>query len=486
MMNWHYHEALRSYCSEDITYCRKPKDPKKQSLRIYVPEALMNRNGTIAWESSAVNRNGMSYTAKNAPILLVNGISGYRECEPPKMVERVTSFVREGYVTVSVGARGKETLDASGKSIGKAPAALVDLKAAVRWLRAHKGELPGDTERIVSVGRSAGGATSTMIGLTGDCPDYDGYLEEICAEMDQSDRVYASQIFCPITDLENADMAYEWMFREKSISIFNMISPPKVNSEFQRALSRDLSDAFPAYINSLDLGLTLNPDGRSGSYYDAIMAEVSKALNRFLTRHGHTYAERKLLAEELDAGTGVIAWTGNDWEITDLDAYVHHIIGRKKACPAFDGLDKRTHENHVFGSEREDHMHFNAFIGTLMADGRYEELNGYRSVYAEEYSFVTGDTELLRRISLINPMNYVKLCGTKHVADHIRIRVGSLDADASFSIAFTLAKALEAHGHPDVDYELIWGLGHCDADIPGEFSTWLDDRMKRDNLHLTR
>lgn len=481
-MHWHYNDAYHCYCSDEIVYCKKPKDPKKQSLKIYVPEVFMRHDGTITWDKNVLNHNGSSYTAKTVPIIYVNGVSGYRESAPPEVADRTIKFIKDGYVTIGVGSRGKETRDASGKSIGKAPAALVDLKAGIRWLRAHKGEFPGDTDKIVSVGRSAGGAMSSMVGLTGDHPDYDVYLEEIGAEMDESDRVYASQCFCPITNLENADMAYEWMFREKAISVFNSSSLPKVNSEFQRALSHDLADAFPEYINSLDLGLTLNRDGRSGSYYNAVMAEITKSLNRFLIRHGHTQEERKLLAEEVDAGTGTVMWTGKDWEITDLDAYVHHIIGRKKACPAFDALEKHTHENHVFGFETEDYMHFDSFIGTLMSDGRYEKLNGYSSIYAEDYSSVTKDVDLLKRISLINPMNYIKLCGTKHVAEHFRIRVGSMDADTSFGIAFTLAKALEAAGHQDVDYALVWGLGHCDADYPGEFSTWLDDRVKRDNL----
>ena len=96
--------------------------------------------------------------------------------------------------------------------MGKAPVTLVDLKTAIRFLRHNRKALPGDLDRIISVGWSAGGAMSTLLGVTGDHPRYDRYLEEAGAFMDESDAVYASQIYCPIIDLEHADLAYEWCF----------------------------------------------------------------------------------------------------------------------------------------------------------------------------------------------------------------------------------------------------------------------------------
>ena len=47
----------------------------------------------------------------------------------------------KGYVVASPGARGRTELT------GKAPAAIVDLKAAVRYLKANDKVMPGDAEK---------------------------------------------------------------------------------------------------------------------------------------------------------------------------------------------------------------------------------------------------------------------------------------------------------------------------------------------------
>lgn len=53
---------------------------------------------------------------------------------------------------------------------------------------------------------------SSLLGVTGNSRNYRELLEENGAFMEESDAVYASQIYCPIIDLEHADLAYEWLF----------------------------------------------------------------------------------------------------------------------------------------------------------------------------------------------------------------------------------------------------------------------------------
>ena len=116
-----------------------------------------------------------------------------------------------GYVVVSPGCRGRDNQAADGTYYGKAPAAIVDLKAAVRYIRHNTGIMPGNAEWIVTTGVSAGGALSALLGASGNSRLYDAYLKEIGAA-DASDAVFASADFCPIMDLDHADMAYEWMY----------------------------------------------------------------------------------------------------------------------------------------------------------------------------------------------------------------------------------------------------------------------------------
>ena len=98
---------------------------------------------------------------------------------------------------VTVGARGRNTPGARGK----ATVILVDLKAGIRYLHCLRNELPGDYDKIITVGTSAGGAMRSLLGCSGDRADYSPYPEEISAVMDESDAIFSAQGYCPIIDL---------------------------------------------------------------------------------------------------------------------------------------------------------------------------------------------------------------------------------------------------------------------------------------------
>ena len=50
-----------------------------------------------------------------------------------------------------------------------------------------------------------------LLGATGNESDYAPYLQEIGAADARTD-IYAVSAYCPITDLDHADMAYEWSY----------------------------------------------------------------------------------------------------------------------------------------------------------------------------------------------------------------------------------------------------------------------------------
>ena len=66
------------------------------------------------------------------------------------------------------------------------PAAVHDVKAAVRWLRANAAKYGIDPERIGATGDSAGGHLALMLGLTGDVKSLDG---KEGGNLEQSSRV---------------------------------------------------------------------------------------------------------------------------------------------------------------------------------------------------------------------------------------------------------------------------------------------------------
>ena len=92
----------------------------------------------------------------------------------------LTPYLRgldHGYAVASLNYR------LSGEAVF--PAALQDVKAAVRWLRRHAGEYRLDPDRFAACGGSAGGNLAAMVALTPDSPEFDdpslGELDGSCA-----------------------------------------------------------------------------------------------------------------------------------------------------------------------------------------------------------------------------------------------------------------------------------------------------------------
>lgn len=248
---------------EKIVYVANPIEPDYQTLNIYVPEAY--------FRGEKIN----GYSAETAPIFLPNAVGGYMPAKAATYDAKgfgsgdkpnaIVTALSKGYVVASVGARGR-TLEKDGKYTGKAPAAIVDLKAAVRYLHANDNVMPGDAKKIISNGTSAGGALSALLGASGDSNDYTDYLKQAGAA-ESSDAIFAVSAYCPITNLENVDSAYEWEFNgvnEYSRMDMSRLDANSYNdrSQVEKAkiegtlsadeikVSDQLKAAFPAYLNS--------------------------------------------------------------------------------------------------------------------------------------------------------------------------------------------------------------------------------------------
>ncbi len=467
-LKWEYLKEEDCYVSKDNVYCSKAFDSSLQALHIFVPDPLMDSDGRINKEAVIQTKTGKVYTSQTLPIIFYNDIGGYAECRPAMLTPKNRRYLEDGYVLISIGARGRQSKNQEGRSIGKAPSALVDLKAALRWLRKHQDEIPGNTETIISVGTSAGGALSSLLGVSGDNDLFLPYLEEIGAELSTSDRVYAAQAYCPITNLEHADMAYEWMFHRKKIFTFSSNKTPEVLSQDEEKLSQTLAEDFPNYLNQLELGEELGADGRSGSFYQGILTSLSESLNKFLDRQVDDWPDKAILVRELDDFSSWTKWKEGCLEVTDLDAYVRHYIGRMKPCPAFDGLERQTPENELFGSCTISHRHFSESLYRHL-----EGQSGFKSDLQDFEETLSSDTK--KQVALMNPIYFLSSehSTSSQPALHFRICLGSKDADTSFAISRILYLLLKKR-HIDVDYQLIWGLGHCDADYKEEFSQWVD------------
>lgn len=293
---WVYDEKHLCWCLEDLLYTPQAAVPKFQRLSVFVPEKLLRAGGSFPEAAKAV------------PVVFENSAAGYMQMphvslEGPQCYAR--QYLDHGLIYVTCGCRGRESRDKGGKLVGKAPATLVDLKTAIRFLRHNRAVLPGDWDRIISVGCSAGGAMSALLAVTGDHPDYEPYLRENGAFLEESDSVFAAQVYCPIIDLEHADMAYEWMFQADKACEDSPAGPAERMTPFKEALSGRLAGQYIPYFNSLGLKnpvtgapLTLNEDGRSGSGYDYLMGCLNASAADFLRRLSNGELPRKESAQD--------------------------------------------------------------------------------------------------------------------------------------------------------------------------------------------
>lgn len=274
---WQYNSDDDVYYQIGISYCENPADTAYETLAIFVPGAYMNAedngDGTYTCEINTSEKVG-NYTAETAPIVMPINTPGYSAMAALTSYSSFAEYTGAGFVYAHAGCRGRDA---------GAPAGVTDLKAAVRYIRYSDDTIPGSAESIFTFGMSGGGAQSALMGSTGDSSLYDAYLEEIGAVSGVSDSVLGSMCWCPITNLDSADEAYEWMMGVTRSGL----------SDEQQQISDKLAEAFAAYINEAGIK---NPDGevltlsesadgiyQAGSYYDYMKTVIERSLNNFLS-----------------------------------------------------------------------------------------------------------------------------------------------------------------------------------------------------------
>ena len=211
-----------------------------------------NGDGTFTCTVNASGKAG-SYTAATAPVVMPVNTAGYSAQPAPTAYsyDGLSDYMKAGLIYVYAGCRGRNNGTNSDGSAyaGGAPWGVTDLKAAVRYLRYNTASLPGDKDRIFTFGHSGGGAQSSLMGATGDSSLYYKYLESIGAAMKDasgayiSDAICGAMCWCPITSLDVADEAYEWMMGQYSTS------GTRADSTWTSALSDDLAASFAEYVN---------------------------------------------------------------------------------------------------------------------------------------------------------------------------------------------------------------------------------------------
>ena len=451
---------------EYIPYVSNPIDIDQQYINIYIPEEYFN-NGTV---------NG--YNTQTAPIFMPNNVGGYMPSQPmsPKVENNKPNSalyaLSRGYVVVSPATRGRTNKASDGNFIGKAPAVIVDLQAATAYLHANDATMPGNAKRIITNGTSAGGAVSLLQGATGNTSDYQPYLQALGAATASTD-VYASSAYAPITNLDAADMAYEWSYN--GITSFNKVTmgqgelpqanvggaPAPIQRNVQRvnltnddvAYSDLLKSHFPDYVNNLQLrdrtGVILKLDKKgNGTFKQYVKSFIIDAANKAKS-NGADLSRYSFLI--LDKNTGLV-------KDIDWDAY-NSFTSRSKAPGAFDSRANDSGENSLFGTSTSDTNHF-----TITA--ALHDTTPNNDVYVENAKIVT----------MMNPMNYLGSPSATN-AKYYRIRYGTADSNTSVAIPLIVGTRAQNLGY-SVDMATPFGVDHAgDYDLQDLFN-WMDSIVK--------
>ena len=451
---------------EYIPYVSNPIDIDQQYINIYIPEEYFN-NGTV---------NG--YNTQTAPIFMPNNVGGYMPSQPmaPKVENNKPNSalyaLSRGYVVASPATRGRTNKASDGNFIGKAPAVIVDLQAATAYLHANDATMPGNAKRIITNGTSAGGAVSLLQGATGNTSDYQPYLQALGAATASTD-VYASSAYAPITNLDAADMAYEWSYN--GITSFNKVTMgqgelPQANvggapAPMQRSVQRVnltnddvaysdlLKSHFPDYVNNLQLrdrtGVILKLDKKgNGTFKQYVKSFIIDAANKAKS-NGTDLSRYSFLL--LDKNTGLV-------KDIDWDAY-NSFTSRSKAPGAFDSRSNDSGENSLFGTSTSDTNHF-----TITA--ALHDTTTNNDVYVENAKIVT----------MMNPMNYLGSPSATN-AKYYRIRYGTADSNTSVAIPLIVGTRAQNLGY-SVDMATPFGVDHAgDYDLQDLFN-WMDSIVK--------
>ena len=253
--NWDFDSTNGVYYQIGLKYCTNIVNIDYQTMAIYVPKEFLSCNENGDKYKCDINKSGKKgwFSASNAPIVFPVETPGYSAMKAPTSYkyETVSAYVTKGIIFAYAGCRGRyeggETFPAG------APWGVTDLKTAIRYLRYNKNFIPGDTGKIYTFGFSGGGAQSCLMGVTGNSELYTKYLENNGAAMEDSegnkikDNVKGSQCWCPITNLDTADEAYEWNMGQ----YYN--TDTRAEGKFTEVLSKDLAGEYVKYVNDIKL-----------------------------------------------------------------------------------------------------------------------------------------------------------------------------------------------------------------------------------------
>ena len=257
---------------ERLFYVANVEDSTYQYLNVYVPDGATQRT----------------------PIFLRTYVGGYMAspAAQPQAGDATGRALKEGYVVAIPGTRGRNSSVVADKAYakthkgvkkgltvytGRAPKAILDLKAAIRYLRHFDKQMPGDAERIITDGTSAGGAMSalTLRTMEGNILKRDPISTVFCRQQHTDFTAEAKLTFAPQSARQLAGFAllqneeYNFVFGTTLLQGRRAVVLKRTEKQTMLVGSALLS-------GSPEQPLRLKIEGH-GRYYDFLFAEGNGA-----------------------------------------------------------------------------------------------------------------------------------------------------------------------------------------------------------------
>lgn len=460
-----------------------------QTLIISIPEGKENDQKTAmylqfnngGWWASPVKTN----INEGANLVSTNDTDNYG------------AALKAGYIVVDVGTRGRGIRSYDGTWAGKAPAVIVDAKAAIRYLRLNDTLLPGSAEKIIITGTSGGGGLISTVAASGNSPDYLSYLAEIGAAgvhgsgtsltSTVKDNVFAVVAYCPINNLANADLGYEWQYNaSRNDSNTGTLNGVSYSAGPQLTASKEIAEKFPMYLQTLNLKLPNGQQLTAENMPDQIKEQIKSEIERQLAKgtpvpnFGENFVSSK--------ATLVNDWLKHDGnKVTEIDyqKFLNYVAANQalKTVVAFDavGVNGNTAisgETNLFGDSQSEYNNFTQWSwdhNSKTADGSGQDDTGLN--WENYLNSNSSNANLLKdQLKMINPIAYLNT--TTDTAPYWYIRHGMLDRDTSFAMQMILYYAVTNDPKvKDTNFKLPYLTGHAGNYDVQEAFKWINEKL---------
>jgi hypothetical protein len=469
-----------------------------QSMIVSVPEAqAANQKTALVF---LVNNGG--WWASPVATTIVEGAKFVSTSD----TDNVGAALKAGYVFVNVGTRSRGGAVAEdGRFSGKAPAPVVDAKAAIRYLRLNDALMPGSAERIVMTGTSGGGGLTAAVAASGNSADYLPYLDEVGAAglkgtgaslaSTIKDDVFAAVAYCPINNLGNADAGYEYEYGAvRSNANTGALGGVAFSAGQQPAASTAIAARFPAYVDSLGLKLESGAALTAQGLRDSTLAFLKAELERQIAKGtavpalgGNFVTSRATLANDWLTLSG----TGSSATVAAIDyaKFVTYVAANQalKTVVAFDpvgvtgnrnattGAWNVSGESNLFGTATARYANFTEWSwnnNAATGDGSGTDDTGLTWAQVTALS----STPLNTQLKLINPLAYLGTAADS--APYWYVRHGMVDRDTAFVMQTLLYHAIRSDASvKEVSFKFPYLVGHAGNYDVQEAFAWIKAKL---------